>query len=209
MRRCPVDDRWPGSSPMATRRRYCRRMTATNDTGPKTCIIGAGCSGFTMAKRLQGRRAALRLLRDVRRHRRQLVLQQPERHVVVLPVAAHRHLEVAARVRGLPGAAATGRTSRTTRSCCSTSTTTSTTSGCVTRSRSTPRSRTVQPLPGGRWAVTLSTGETREYDALVVANGHHWDARTPTYPGTFDGYQVHSHHYSRSVRAPTTSAASR
>ena len=52
-----------------------------------------------------------------------------------------------------------------------------------------------EPLPGGRWAVTLSTGETREYDALVVANGHHWDARTPTYPGTFDGYQVHSHHY--------------
>ncbi len=47
----------------------------------------------------------------------------------------------------------------------------------------------------GRWAVTLSTGETREYDNLVVANGHHWDARTPVYPGTFDGYQVHSHHY--------------
>jgi hypothetical protein len=47
----------------------------------------------------------------------------------------------------------------------------------------------------GRWAVTLSTGETREYDNLVVANGHHWDARTPEYPGTFDGYQVHSHNY--------------
>ncbi len=29
----------------------------------------------------------------------------------------------------------------------------------------------------------------------AVGNGHHWDARTPTYPGTFDGYQVHSHHY--------------
>jgi hypothetical protein len=52
-----------------------------------------------------------------------------------------------------------------------------------------------EPLPEGRWAVTLSTGETREYEALIVANGHHWDARTPTYPGTFDGYQVHSHHY--------------
>ncbi len=47
----------------------------------------------------------------------------------------------------------------------------------------------------GRWAVTLSTGETREYDNLVVANGHHWDARTPEYPGTFDGYEVHSHNY--------------
>ncbi len=50
-------------------------------------------------------------------------------------------------------------------------------------------------LANDRWKVTLSTGEAREYDRLVVANGHHWDARTPTYPGTFDGYQVHSHHY--------------
>jgi cation diffusion facilitator CzcD-associated flavoprotein CzcO len=52
-----------------------------------------------------------------------------------------------------------------------------------------------EDLPGGRWQVTLSTGETRAYDALIVANGHHWDARTPTYPGSFSGYQVHSHHY--------------
>lgn len=50
-------------------------------------------------------------------------------------------------------------------------------------------------LPDGRWKVTLSTGESREYDAVAVANGHHWDARMPTYPGHFDGYQVHSHHY--------------
>jgi len=50
-------------------------------------------------------------------------------------------------------------------------------------------------LDDGRWKVTLSTGESREYDHLVVGSGHHWDARTPTYPGTFDGYQVHSHHY--------------
>ena len=53
----------------------------------------------------------------------------------------------------------------------------------------------VADLPGGRYRVTLSTGEVREYDAVCVANGHHWDARMPTYPGTFNGYQVHSHHY--------------
>mgnify|MGYP003643969192 FL=1 len=53
----------------------------------------------------------------------------------------------------------------------------------------------VSRLPDGRWKVTLSTGESREYDAVAVANGHHWDARMPTYPGHFDGYQVHSHHY--------------
>ncbi|MEO1027983.1 MAG: NAD(P)-binding domain-containing protein, partial [Pseudomonadota bacterium] len=47
----------------------------------------------------------------------------------------------------------------------------------------------------GDWQVTLSTGETRSYGALLVCNGHHWDARTPDYPGEFAGYQVHSHHY--------------
>ncbi|RRO16704.1 NAD(P)/FAD-dependent oxidoreductase [Saccharopolyspora rhizosphaerae] len=49
--------------------------------------------------------------------------------------------------------------------------------------------------PDGRWEVRLSTGETREYDALVVANGHHWDPRTPEYPGEFDGVTLHSHSY--------------
>ena len=50
-------------------------------------------------------------------------------------------------------------------------------------------------LDDRRWKVTLSTGESRDYDHLVVGSGYHWDARTPTYPGIFDGYQVHSHHY--------------
>lgn len=53
----------------------------------------------------------------------------------------------------------------------------------------------VADLPDGRYRVTLSTGETRDYDAVCIANGHHWDARTPTYPGNFTGHQVHSHHY--------------
>lgn len=48
---------------------------------------------------------------------------------------------------------------------------------------------------GGGWDVTLSTGETRQFDALAVANGHHWAARIPEYPGSFDGQQIHSHHY--------------
>lgn len=47
----------------------------------------------------------------------------------------------------------------------------------------------------GSWAVTLDTGETRHYDALVVANGHHWDPRVPEYPGSFDGTTLHSHEY--------------
>lgn len=50
-------------------------------------------------------------------------------------------------------------------------------------------------LSDGRWRVALSNGETREYDAIAVANGHHWDPRMPSYPGAFRGYQVHSHRY--------------
>lgn len=49
--------------------------------------------------------------------------------------------------------------------------------------------------PGGGWDITLSTGETLAFDALVVANGHHWAARIPDYPGHFDGAQIHSHAY--------------
>jgi cation diffusion facilitator CzcD-associated flavoprotein CzcO len=45
------------------------------------------------------------------------------------------------------------------------------------------------------WSVTLSTGETRTYDDLVVANGHHWSPRLPDYPGSFDGVLMHSHSY--------------
>ena len=29
----------------------------------------------------------------------------------------------------------------------------------------------------GVWTVTLDNGDTRSYDALAVANGHHWDPR--------------------------------
>ena len=48
---------------------------------------------------------------------------------------------------------------------------------------------------GGGWAITLSTGEVKHYDALAVANGHHWAARIPEYTGSFSGAQLHSHHY--------------
>jgi dimethylaniline monooxygenase (N-oxide forming) len=44
-------------------------------------------------------------------------------------------------------------------------------------------------VPGGR--------EVRRYDALLVANGHHWDPRwpEPPIPGCFDGEQIHAHDY--------------
>lgn len=52
-------------------------------------------------------------------------------------------------------------------------------------------------LPDGRWHIELDSGETREYDKLMVANGHHWDPRwpEPPFPGRFDGTEMHSHGY--------------
>jgi hypothetical protein len=51
----------------------------------------------------------------------------------------------------------------------------------------------------GVWEITLDTGETRAYDALIVANGRHWSKRwpEPAFPGadTFAGEQLHAHSY--------------
>jgi cation diffusion facilitator CzcD-associated flavoprotein CzcO len=52
-----------------------------------------------------------------------------------------------------------------------------------------------EPREGGGWVVTDQAGATREFELLVVANGHHWDPRTPEFAGTFDGESIHSHHY--------------
>jgi cation diffusion facilitator CzcD-associated flavoprotein CzcO len=51
----------------------------------------------------------------------------------------------------------------------------------------------------GGWEVRTTAGDTEVYDALVVANGHHWDPRwpEPPFPGSedFAGEQMHSHYY--------------
>ena len=55
----------------------------------------------------------------------------------------------------------------------------------------------VEPAPGGGWDVTIDGGDPVRYRALLVANGHHWDARwpEPPFPGDFDGREMHSHEY--------------
>jgi cation diffusion facilitator CzcD-associated flavoprotein CzcO len=47
----------------------------------------------------------------------------------------------------------------------------------------------------GRWQVRLADGEARRYDAVIVANGHLWKPRHPSFPGAFDGETLHAHDY--------------
>jgi cation diffusion facilitator CzcD-associated flavoprotein CzcO len=51
----------------------------------------------------------------------------------------------------------------------------------------------------GVWSVELDTGEVRRYEALLVANGHHWNPRWPEPPfqgsDGFTGEQLHAHSY--------------
>lgn len=53
----------------------------------------------------------------------------------------------------------------------------------------------VEPRPGGSWRVILDDDTEREYAAVVVANGHSWDARWPQVGGDFAGEQIHSRDY--------------
>jgi dimethylaniline monooxygenase (N-oxide forming) len=51
----------------------------------------------------------------------------------------------------------------------------------------------------GTWELGCAGGARRTYDMLIVANGHHWDARwpEPAFPGSdvFSGAQLHAHDY--------------
>jgi cation diffusion facilitator CzcD-associated flavoprotein CzcO len=55
--------------------------------------------------------------------------------------------------------------------------------------------RQAERREGGGWLISTGDGETHEFDALLVCNGHHWDPSYPSFPGTFDGPTLHSHHY--------------
>jgi cation diffusion facilitator CzcD-associated flavoprotein CzcO len=57
---------------------------------------------------------------------------------------------------------------------------------------------------GGSYRVTVcrrdgGAPETRSYRAVLVASGHHWDARVPEFTGSFAGRIIHSRDY----RTPT------
>jgi dimethylaniline monooxygenase (N-oxide forming) len=59
--------------------------------------------------------------------------------------------------------------------------------------------RHARRAPEGGWELELDDGSVERFDALLVANGHHWDPRwpEPMFPGheTFAGEQLHAHAY--------------
>lgn len=54
-----------------------------------------------------------------------------------------------------------------------------------------------EPRAQGGFRLTLGDGMVEECDALIVANGHHWDPAwpEPSIPGSFAGLELHSHSY--------------
>jgi hypothetical protein len=51
------------------------------------------------------------------------------------------------------------------------------------------------PIGSAGWTVTLDNGEHRDYDGVLVGNGHLWDQFIPNVPGEFTGKQIHSGSY--------------
>lgn len=47
----------------------------------------------------------------------------------------------------------------------------------------------------GLWEVATEKGTREKFKTVIVANGHHWDPKRATFPGAFNGTQLHSHDY--------------
>ena len=82
------------------------------------------------------------------------------------------------------------------------STPTSATSGSAGKISFRTEVTAVEPADGGGFSVTVrglddGAERTNRYDAVLVANGHHWDPRwpEPAFPGAaeFAGEQMHAH----------------
>ena len=52
------------------------------------------------------------------------------------------------------------------------------------------------PINDSGWEIQLEDEVSpRTYRGLVIANGHHWDPKVPTFKGNFQGEIIHSHDY--------------
>ncbi|MBY5993739.1 flavin-containing monooxygenase [Ferrimonas balearica] len=65
----------------------------------------------------------------------------------------------------------------------------------------------VTPQDSG-WRVHTDGGDQGRFDYVLVANGHHWKAAWPDYPGQFDGEVLHAHEY-RHPSEPVSMAGKR
>ena len=150
---------------------------------PKVCIIGAGSSGIAAAKALHERGIPFDCFEKSDRVGGNWVFGNKNGMSSAYRDAAHQHLARAHGVLGLPDAEVVSRTSRTTPRSRATSTTTSTTSASATGSASRPASSTPRGATTACGRSTLDGAARRaRYDALLVANGHHWDPRWPEPP---------------------------
>ena len=164
---------------------------------PTVCIIGAGSSGIAAAKTLHERGFAFDCFEASDRVGGNWVYKNRNGMS-----SAYRSLHInTSRDRmeypGFPMPRSFP-TSPTTRTSPRTSTPTWTTSASATGSRSGRWSSAPSRAPR-RAGRSRSTRRDAAYDALLVANGHHWDARWPDPPfqggETFAGAQLHSHQY--------------
>ena len=53
----------------------------------------------------------------------------------------------------------------------------------------------VEKIESDEWRVTTNDGVAKSYRAVIVANGHLWNPRWPSFPGAFDGVAIHSSEY--------------
>lgn len=56
-------------------------------------------------------------------------------------------------------------------------------------------SRTSEGLWQVRYLDDQNAEHTETFDVMMVANGHHWDPKFPSYPGEFSGKFMHSHDF--------------
>ena len=189
----PARLRVPPSSPR-------ERARPMSQSLPRVAVIGAGSSGIAAVKTLAEQGFDVTCLRGVRPRRRQLGLREQERHVGVLPRPAHQHLARADGVLGLPDAGVLPglpaprpdrRLLRRLRR-------------PLRRPRPDPLRDAASSTPSARGRRHLGGRRVRRrrrerYDALLVANGHHWDPRwpEPAFPGRTPstGEQMHAHDY--------------
>ena len=69
--------------------------------------------------------------------------------------------------------------------------------GIRDRIRAETRVERAERADDGVWTITDSRGGVEQFDAIVVANGHHWNPRwpEPAFAGNFNGQQMHAHSF--------------